>query len=85
MTLLERMELMDRPEWTPKACPLCAKVDPGHNRLGCPRYEKCWSCGSSGAKGFVNKHLCPGPDKEDDPWMGADNDADMDLYWNGDC
>ena len=79
------MELMDRPEWTPKACPLCTKIDPGHNRLGCPRYEKCWSCGNSGAKGFVSKHLCPGPDKEDDPWMGADNDADMDLYWNGDC
>ena len=85
MTLLERLELMDRLEWTPKACPLCAKVDPGHNRLGCPRYEKCWSCGGLGAKGFVNKHTCPGPNKEDDPWMGADNDADMDLYWNGDC
>ena len=85
MTLLECLELMDWPEWTPKACPLCVKVDPGHNRLGCPRYEKCWSCGSSGAMGFVKKHVCPGPDKEDDPWMGANNDADMDLYWNGDC
>ena len=85
MTLLERLKLMDCPEWTPKACPLCAKIDPGHNRLGCPRYKKCWSCGGSRAMGFVKKHYCPGPDKEDDPWMGANNNADMDLYWNGDC
>ena len=85
MTLLEHIEPMDRPEWTPKACLLCAKINPGHNRLGCPHYEKCWSCGGSGAKGFIQKHMCPGPDKEDDPWMGADNDADYDLYWNSDC
>ena len=70
MTLLERMELMDRPEWTPKACPLCAKVDPGHNHLGCPHYEKCRNCRSSGAMGFIKKHFCLGPDKEDDPTCG---------------
>ena len=34
--------------------------------------------------GFIKKHLCPGPDN-DNPWMGANNDVDMDLYWNGDC
>ena len=58
MTLLERLELLDRKEWTPPSCSKCGKQDPQHKELECPRYEKCLRCHGWGAYGFVRRHPC---------------------------
>jgi hypothetical protein len=66
MTLLERVELLDRQEWYPDSCRRCGVIDPKHNDLECPLYEHCSRCGGNGAYGLG--------------W--SDNDVDYDLYWN---
>jgi len=81
MTLLERIDMINRPEWTPTSCSKCGRLNPGHTELGCPQYEKCRLCGNKGAHGFIKKHWCVPFDGGEDSWMN-DVDGDYDLYWN---
>jgi hypothetical protein len=83
MTLLERVELLDRQEWYPDSCRRCGVIDPKHNDLECPLYEHCSRCGGNGAYGYVNQHVCYARKNDDEVSLGwSDNDADYDLYWN---
>lgn len=36
LTLLDRIALPDRPEWTPPVCAKCSRNDLGHTELECP-------------------------------------------------
>ncbi len=38
--------------------------------LECPLYEKCYTCGSTGSFGYVNRHHC----KPDDQVVSLDRD-----------
>ena len=58
MTLLDRIALLDKPEWTPPICEKCGKKDPKHTKLDCPKYEQCTWCKQSGSLGFIRKHCC---------------------------
>ena len=85
MTLLERIALLDRPEWTPPMCVKCSKSDPGHTELECPEYEHCGWCRSSGSFGFRARHKCmAGYEQEEvmnDGWGAADEYADQN-HWD---
>src|SRR6266702_6122002 len=45
MTLRERMDLLVKEEWRPEVCRLCVREGGQHTELGCPLYEKCYTCG----------------------------------------
>ena len=84
MTLLERIALLDRPEWTPPVCVKCSKNDPGHTELECPEYEYCGWCKLSGSFGFRARHKCTaGYEQEeevDNGWGAADEYADQNRW-----
>ena len=77
MTLLDRIALLDKPEWTPPMCEKCGKKDPQHTKFDCPKYEYCDWCRQSGSLGFVRKHRCQYVEEEDTP-MGNE----WDRVWN---
>jgi len=83
MTLEERMALLVKEEWRPEVCHICGRQGGQHTELECPLYEKCYTCGSTGSFGHVNRHYC----KPDDQVVSldGDNDADFDLYWDAGC
>jgi hypothetical protein len=58
MTLLDRITLLDKPEWTSPLCNQCGKKDPKHMELDCPKYKWCSWCKQSGSFGFIRKHKC---------------------------
>ncbi|KAH9159106.1 hypothetical protein EDB89DRAFT_1916868 [Lactarius sanguifluus] len=70
MTLLERIALLDREDWTPE-----------HTELECPLYEQCQHCRGTGAYGFIRNHTCTPTKEEEDTGMNMVNEADFDLYW----
>jgi hypothetical protein len=80
-TLLDRIALMDRKEWTPQYCTKCGKVNANHTEYECHRYEECPRCRNSGSFGFVKHHHCnPFEGGRDD--MLEDGGVDEELYWN---
>ncbi|KAH9170497.1 hypothetical protein EDB89DRAFT_1907746 [Lactarius sanguifluus] len=81
MTLLERIALLDREEWTPEVCTRCRKIDAKHMELECPLYEQCQCCHGMGAYGFIRNHTCTPAKEEEDTGMNMVNEADFDLYW----
>ena len=83
MTLLERIALLDRAEWTPASCVKCGKQDPGHVELECPEYEYCSWCRTSGSYGYLNRHRC-GNWADNDVGSDGWDDRDADLYHNDD-
>ena len=83
LSLLERIALLDRPEWTPPQCPKCNKRDPGHSELGCPEYEYCGWCRTSGSYGFFARHKCTAGYEDElmsDGWGAADEYADQNRW-----
>jgi hypothetical protein len=80
-TLLDRIALMDRKEWTPAYCTKCGKVNANHTEYECPRYEECPRCRNSGSFGFVRRHRC-NPFEGDRDDMLEDGGVDEELYWN---
>ena len=82
LTLLERIDLLDKQEWTPDVCNICSKIDPKHSQLECPLYERCNRCRGMGSYGYRNSHTCYAP-KEGYMITDIDhNECDYDLYWN---
>ena len=83
MMLLERIALLDRPEWTPPVCVKCSKSDPGHTELECPD-EYCGWCKLSGSFGFRARHKCmAGYEQEEvihDGWGAADEYTDQNRW-----
>ena len=83
MTLLDRIALLDRPQWTPPICPKCGEQQPGHGEMECPTYEHCGWCKQSGSYGFIGRHRCQITD--DGNPLGMDwDDHDADLWANND-
>ena len=83
LSLLERIVLLDRPEWTPPQCPKCSKRDPGHSELGCPEYEYCGWCWTSGSYGFIARHKCTAGYEDEvmsNGWGAADEYADQNRW-----
>ncbi len=80
MTLEEWMNLLVKEEWHPEVCHICGRQGGQHTELECPLYEKCYTCGSTGSFGHVNRHYCKQLD--DAVSLGDDNDADFNLYWD---
>jgi hypothetical protein len=84
MSLLDRIGLLERTEWTPEVCVCCRKQNPRHTELECPVYEKCDRCGGSGPYGYKRRHTCyPTPNEDEVSLVDYDN-ADYDLYWADD-
>ena len=83
MTLLDRIALLDRPQWTPPVCPKCGEQRPGHGEMECPIYEHCGWCGQSGSYGFIGRHRCQVMDDSNPLEMDCD-DRDADLWANND-
>ena len=84
MTLMERIGLLERTEWTPEVCAKCFKQNPRHTELECPLYERCDRCGGSGPYGYKRRHTCyPRPMEDEVSLVDYDN-ADYDLYWADD-
>ena len=83
LSLLERIALLDRPEWTPPQCPKCSKKDPGHSKLECPEYEYCGWCRTSGSYGFIARHKCTAGYEDEimsDGWNAADEYHDQNRW-----
>ena len=83
MSLLERIALLDRPNWTPPQCPKCSRTDPGHTELECPEYEYCGWCRTSGSYGFIARHKCTAGYEDEhmsNGWGAADEYADQNRW-----
>jgi hypothetical protein len=80
MGLLERINMLDKVEWTPELCRQCRKINPQHNDLECPKYEQCHRCDGWGAYGFVRRHDCRNPKNEDEISLGDEEEIDMGWY-----
>ena len=80
MTLEEWMNLLVKEEWHPEVCRICGRQGGQHTKLECPLYEKCYTCGSTGSFGHINRHYCKPNDG--DVSMGDNNNANFDLYWD---
>ena len=81
MTLLNRIALLDHPQWTPPVCPKCGEQQPGHREMECPSYEYCGWCRQQGSYGFIGRHKCQFVE-EDDPMSSGWDDRDADLWAN---
>ena len=79
MTLLDRIALLDRAQWTPPVCPKCGEQEPGHSEMECPRYEYCGWCRQHGSYGFIGRHQCQIVE-QDDPMSSGWDDRDADLW-----
>jgi hypothetical protein len=80
MTLLDMINLLDHPTWTPMVCCKCGEQNPGHIEVECPHYEYCHWCRTSGSYGFLRRHTCAtyqGDDK-----MDYGDNHDYELYDN---
>lgn len=84
LTLLDRIALLNHPEWTPQACSKCGKQNPGHIEVNCPRYEYCTYCRSFGSYGFISRHKCQRWQDNMDVASTGWDDRDHDLWNNGD-
>ena len=83
LSLLERIAFLDCPEWTPPQCPKCSKRDLGHSKLGCPEYEYCGWCRTSGSYGFIARHKCTAGYEDEtmsNGWGAADEYADQNRW-----
>jgi hypothetical protein len=83
LSLMERIDLMNKQEWTPTVCTKCGKQEPGHSEVECPEYEYCSWCKTTGAAGFIARHRCTiymDADNLEDGW----NNGDEDLYHGDD-
>ena len=83
MTLLDRIALLDKPDWYPSHCSKCGKQEPKHTELECPHYEYCNWCMTSGSFGYIGRHQCSKWDTSTDTVGWADQDAD--LYYTDDA
>ena len=82
-SLLDRIVLLERPEWTPPQCLKCSRTDPGHSKLGCPEYEYCGWCRTSGSYGFIARHKCTAGYEDEhmsDGWGAADEYAEQNRW-----
>jgi hypothetical protein len=70
LSLLDRINLLDRPSWTPQVCSKCGQQNPGHVEVECAQYKYCHWCCTSGSYGFRQRHACiawnEGEEVEDD-------------------
>jgi hypothetical protein len=90
LTLLEKVALMRKAEWTPSVCNVCWVRNPGHREAECPRREMCWTCRGTGPYGYLNRHVCKLWADEPEVWMKSriqdamdDDDMDYDDVYQG--
>jgi hypothetical protein len=81
MSLIDRISLLDRSEWTPTSCQKCGKVNPKHTELECPLYEQCKRCRGNGQYGYVRRHICYPVEDENRVELVDINECDYDLFW----
>jgi hypothetical protein len=82
MTLLDRINLLDRPMWTPAVCSKCGQQNPGHIEVECSQYEYCHWCRHSGSYGFLKRCTCGTYTGNDDEDMSYGDDRDNDLWYD---
>jgi hypothetical protein len=80
MSLLDRINLLDHPSWTPQVCSKCGQKNPGHIEVECPQYEYCHWCKTSGSYGFRQRHACGM--WEDEVMSNADDNIKHDMWYN---
>ena len=83
MTLLDRITLLNCPDWTPPVCAKCGEQQPGHGEMECLRYEYCGWCRQYRSYGFIGRHRCQVMDDGNPLEMDYD-DRDADLWANND-
>jgi hypothetical protein len=79
LSLLDRINLLDRPSWTPQVCTKCRQQNPGHEEVECVQYEYCHWCRTSGSYGFRQRHACGSWDKEEGT---EDDNREHDVWYN---
>jgi hypothetical protein len=77
LTLLEKVELMHKAEWTPEVCHRCWKRNAGHKEVDCPAYERCLVCEGTGGYGYLARHVCKIWPGDEDIFMDEDYE-----YWS---
>jgi hypothetical protein len=77
LTLLEKVELMRKAEWTPEVCHRCWKHNAGHKEVDCPAYERCLVCQGTGGYGYLTRHVCKIWPSDEDVFMDEDYE-----YWS---
>ena len=80
LTLLDRIVLLECPEWTPPHCPKCSRSNPGHTELECPKYKYCGWCWTSGSYSFVSRHKCTTGYEEEEKVSNGWNKPDPKLW-----
>ena len=80
MSLLERINLSNKQEWTRPLCLTCGKTDAGHTALKCPRYEMCLKCSQWGPYLFIRCHHCARFDEEEGEVDAMDCDYEEEWY-----
>ena len=82
MSLLERIALLDRIEYSPSHCAKCGRQNPEHLEMECPMYEQCIKCYCWGPRGFVTRHSCRAA--SDVSWGANADYYDEDWYQSHD-
>jgi hypothetical protein len=79
MTLLERINLLDHPTWTPAVCSKCSQQNLGHIEVECPQYEYCHWCKTRGSYRFVKQHASS---MYKDKVLSNDDECDHNLWYD---
>jgi hypothetical protein len=82
MSLLDRINLLDRPTWTPTVCSKCRQQNPGHIEVECSQYEYCHWCKHSGSYSFLKRHTCGTYTGDNNKDMSYGDDRDNDLWYD---
>jgi hypothetical protein len=77
LTLLEKVELMRKAEWTPEVCHRCWKRNTGHREVDCPAYERCLICQGTGGYYYLTRHVCKIWPGDEEVFMDEDYE-----YWS---
>jgi hypothetical protein len=80
LSLIDRINLLDCPSWTPQVCSKCGQQNPGHVEVECVQYEYCHWCRTSGSYRFRQRHACIA--WNEDEGMEDDNHEHDDWYDN---
>jgi hypothetical protein len=77
LSLIDRINLLDHPSWTPQVCSKCREQNPGHIEVECVQYKYCHWCRTSGSYGFRRRHACSSWDEVE----GAEDDNREHDVW----
>jgi hypothetical protein len=79
LSLLDRINLLDCPSWTPQVCTKCREQNPGYVEVECVQYEYCHWCRTSGSYGFRQRHACGLWDEEEGT---EDDNHEHDIWYD---